>query len=102
MSPVTRPAAMYTEYIVMRRTQIYLDGDQRRKLDRVAKRTHRTVSDLIREAIDARYGAAPKKEFLEALLAGDFGVWKGRKDLEATDIYVRTLRRGSRVDRLGR
>lgn len=93
---------MYTAYIAMRRTQIYLDDGQRRRLDRVAKRTHRTVSDLIRDAIDARYGATPKEDFLQALLAGAFGVWKGRKDLGATDIYVRSVRRGKRVNRLAR
>lgn len=93
---------MYNAYIMMRRTQIYLDDGQRRKLDRVAKRSHRTVSELIREAIDARYGTAPQEDFLAALIAGAFGVWKGRSDLGSTDKYVRTLRRGSRVDRLTR
>jgi len=91
---------MYNVYIVMRRTQIYLDDRQRRKLDRVAKRTRRTVSDLIREAIDARYTATPKEEFLEGLGAGDFGVWKGRNDLGTTDAYVRRQRHGRRIDRL--
>ncbi len=94
--------AMYNRYIVMRRTQIYLDDRQRRKLDRVAKRTRRTVSDLIREAIDARYAATPKEDFLEALRAGAFGVWKERKDLGTTNAYVRRQRRGSRIDRLAR
>jgi hypothetical protein len=93
---------MYNVYIVMRRTQIYLDDGQRRKLDRVARRTRRTVSELIREAIDARYGTSPREDFLEALIAGAFGLWKGRTELGATDRYVRTLRRGSRVDRLAR
>jgi len=93
---------MYTVYIMMRRTQIYLDDAQRRKLDRVAKRSHRTVSALIREAIDARYSATARADFLEGLRAGAFGVWKGRKDLGPTDAYVRALRRGSRVDRLAR
>ncbi len=91
---------MYDAYIVMRRTQIYLDDRQRRKLDRVAKRTRRTVSDLIREAIDARYAATPREDFLEALRAGSFGVWKERKDLGTTDAYVRRQRRGKRLDRL--
>jgi predicted DNA-binding protein len=91
---------MYNSYIVMRRTQIYLDDGQRRKLDRVAKRTRRTVSDLIREAIDARYAATPREDFLEALRSGAFGVWKERSDLGKTDAYVRRQRRGSRVDRL--
>lgn len=91
---------MYNTYTMMRRTQIYLDDRQRRKLDRVAKRTRRTVSDLIREAIDARYAATPREDFLEALRTGAFGVWKGRTDLGTTDAYVRRQRRGSRIARL--
>ena len=91
---------MYNLCIVMRRTQIYLDDGQRRKLDRVAKRTGRTVADLIREAIDARYTASPREDFLEALRAGAFGVWKERADLGTTDAYVRRQRRGRRIDRL--
>ena len=91
---------MYNAYIVMRRTQIYLDESQRRKLDGVAKRTCRTVSDLIREAIDARYAATPKEDFLEALRAGTFGVWEKRNDLGTTDAYVRRQRHGKRLDRL--
>ena len=91
---------MYNTYIVMRRTQIYLDDHQRRKLDHVAKRTNRTVSDLIREAIDARYAASPREDFLEALRAGAFGVWKARKDLGQTGAYVRRQRRGNRIDRI--
>lgn len=91
---------MYNLYIAMRRTQIYLDDRQRRKLDQVAKRTHRTVSELIREAIDARYAATPKEDFLAALRAGSFGVWKERSDIGPTDSYVRRARRGKRIDRL--
>ena len=96
----TAKCLMYNVYIVMRRTQIYLDDRQRRKLDRVAKRTQRTVSDLIREAIDARYAATPREDFLEALRAGAFGVWKERTDLGQTDAYLRRQRRGSRINRL--
>jgi predicted DNA-binding protein len=91
---------MYTLYIVMKRTQIYLDDRQRRKLDQVARRTRRTVSELIREAIDARYAATPKEDFLAALRAGAFGVWKQRPDLAPTDSYLRRVRRGKRIDRL--
>jgi hypothetical protein len=81
----------------MRRTHIYLDDRQRRKLDRIAKHTRRTVSDLIRDAIDARYVVTPREDFLEALRAGAFGVWKERRDLGRTDTYVRGQRRGGRV-----
>jgi predicted transcriptional regulator len=91
---------MYNTYIVMRRTQIYLDDQQRRKLDRVARRTRRTVSDLIREAIDARYAATPHEDFIEGLRTDAFGVWRDRRDLGTTEAYVRRLRGGSRIDRL--
>jgi Arc/MetJ-type ribon-helix-helix transcriptional regulator len=84
----------------MKRTQIYLDDRQRRKLERVARRTRRSVSDLIREAIDARYAATPREDFLEAMRAGVFGVWKERIDLGASDAYVRRQRQGNRLDRL--
>lgn len=91
---------MYTAYIVMKRTQIYLDDRQRRQLDKVAKRTRRTVSELIREAIDARYATTPNSDFLDALRSGAFGVWKQRPDLGPTDAYIRRLRRGNRIDRM--
>jgi len=91
---------MYNVYIGMRRTQIYLNDRQRRKLDQVAKRTRRTVSELIREAIDARYAATPKEDFVAALRTGVFGVWKQRSDLGSTDSYLRRVRRGKRIDRL--
>src|SRR2546430_157731 len=91
---------MYNAYIVMRRTQIYLDDGQRRKLDRVVKRTRRTVSDLIREAIDARYAPTPGEDVLEAHRAGAFGVWKERTDLGQTGAYLRRQRRGSRINQL--
>lgn len=61
--PVAVEIATYNVYIMLRRTQIYLDDRQRRKLDQVAKRTRRTVSELIREAIEARYAATPKEDF---------------------------------------
>jgi predicted DNA-binding protein len=43
--------AMYAPYIV-RRTQIYLDEEQDRRLAERARATGRTKSDLIREAVD--------------------------------------------------
>jgi predicted DNA-binding protein len=42
---------MYAPYIV-RRTQIYLDEEQDRRLAERARATGRTKSDLIREAVD--------------------------------------------------
>ena len=47
---------MYTSYI-MRRTQIYLTTQQGRFLEARSRATGRTISELIRAAIDATYGA---------------------------------------------
>ncbi len=40
------------------------------------------------------------KDFLAKLRAGVFGVWKKRSDVGPTKTYLRTLRRGKRIDRL--
>jgi len=56
------------------------------------------VSELIREAIDARWAATPKEDLVDALRAGAFGVWKERPDLGPTDTELRKLRPGNRVD----
>lgn len=46
----------------MKRTQIYLDDEQDRRLAARAGASGRTKSDLIREAIDAYLDGAPSKE----------------------------------------
>jgi predicted DNA-binding ribbon-helix-helix protein len=80
----------------MRRTSIYLDDRQQRTLDQIAQRTRRTISELIREAIEARYGTTAEPDFLKALRAGAFGIWKERTDIGPTEAYLRRLRRGDR------
>ncbi len=86
----------------MKRTQIYLDDGQWTRLGRAARRSHRTVSALIRQAIDAQLAAPPAQtEVLQALQQA-FGLWKDRTDLGSTDSYVRRLRRGTRLQRLSR
>jgi predicted DNA-binding protein len=36
-----------------RRTQIYLTAEQRRRLDEKRRREHRTLAEVVREAVDA-------------------------------------------------
>jgi len=83
---------MYT-YIV-ERTQIYLTREQAAALDREAKRIGTTRSHLIREAIEARYGAAKDHDRIEKALRATAGAWKDRRDDGAT--YVEKLRTGRR------
>jgi predicted DNA-binding protein len=64
---------MYT-YIVDR-TQIYLTSEESAALERAAIATGKTKSQLIREAIDEKYGAKPSLEEFMAALNAAAGVW---------------------------
>jgi predicted DNA-binding protein len=88
--------AMYAPYIV-RRTQIYLDEEQDRRLAERARATGRTKSDLIREAVD-RLLDAPMSEDEElarfrAAAQAAFGI---APYLEDGATYVRRLRDNDR------
>ncbi len=82
----------------MRRTQIYLDERQTAKLRSAARATQRTVSAIIREAIDEKLERPDEGKAFDSALAHAAGIWADRDDLGSTDDYVRSLRR----DRRGR
>jgi predicted DNA-binding protein len=87
---------MYT--YIMDRTQIYLSRAQATALDREARRTGRTRSHLIREAIDQAYlPNSASDETLEALEASA-GAWANRTD--SGEDYVERLRSGQRLAEL--
>jgi hypothetical protein len=83
----------------MRRTQLYLDEDLWQALHTKAAIEKTTVSDLVRTAARERYLEDSDKR-REALM-GIVGIWKDRTDLPDTETYVRNLRKGSRLKRLG-
>jgi predicted DNA-binding protein len=87
---------MYT-YIV-ERTQIYLSREQSAALDREAKRTGTTRSHLIREAIQARYGADPDTDRVREALRATAGLWSDRS--ETGEAYVERTRTGRRLREL--
>lgn len=84
--------AMYALYIV-RRTQIYLDEDQDRRLTEHALATGRTKSDLIREAVD-RFLDTPltDEERLARFRAAADAAFGIAPYLEDGASYVRKLR----------
>ena len=84
---------------IVKRTQLYLDEDLWQALHTTAAIEKTTVSDLVRIAARERYLEDSEKR-REALM-GIVGIWKDRTDLPDTETYVRNLRKGSRLKRLG-
>jgi hypothetical protein len=87
---------MYT--YIMQRTQISLTSEERRALDAAAARTGRSISALIREAVETMYVVRRSSEDDLAAMRQAFGSWKDRElDGEA---WVDKLRSGSRLQEL--
>jgi predicted DNA-binding protein len=85
---------MMYDYI-MQRTQISLTSEERRALDAEAARTGRSISALIRDAVETVYGVERSSDDDLAAMRRAFGSWKeGELDGEA---WVDRLRSGSRL-----
>jgi hypothetical protein len=67
---------MYT--YIMQRTQISLTADERRALDEEAARTGRSISALIRDAVEIVYGTRRSSADDLAAMREAFGSWTGR------------------------
>jgi predicted DNA-binding protein len=80
----------------MRRTQIYLDDEQVAQLRAAARTSSKTVSEIIRDAIDEKLARAAEPDDFELALGAAAGIWARRADLDSTDAYVRRLRRDRR------
>ncbi len=76
----------------MVRTQIYLTDAEVEALEREARKTGRSKSQLIRDAVEAKYLAQPDARSIEAGLVATAGAWR-RRD-EDGRAYVARVRRG--------
>jgi hypothetical protein len=84
----------------MRRTQLYLDDELWNALHASAVREKTTISDLVRRAARERYLAG--REGREQAMLAMVGLRKDRSDIGDAEEYVRSLRRGDRLERLSR
>lgn len=85
---------------VVGRTQIYLGSDELELLDRVARATGASRSELVRRAVRSTFGQPTKADKLLALDASA-GSWRGRRFTGSE--YVDSVRGdlGERLSRLG-
>jgi hypothetical protein len=82
----------------MKRTQLYLDENLWNVLHDQARREKTTVSDLVRRAARERYlgGFEERGRAMRAFV----GIRKDRAGFDNPTEYIRSLRRGSRLERL--
>jgi hypothetical protein len=82
----------------MRRTQLYLDDDLWDALHKRARSQGTTISDLVRRAARELYlgNLDQRQEAMQGLV----GIRAQRTDLPDSTDYVRSMRRGKRIDRL--
>lgn len=84
----------------MHRTQLYLDDELWDALRTQARTSGKTVSELVRAAARERYlgDFEKRRKAMKAVV----GLWKNRREFDDPGKYVRELRRGTRLDTVGK
>lgn len=83
----------------MKRTQIYLTTKQYDSLSIESRKTKKTVSELIREAIQYKYNMKQKEDFSD-IIKEVSGIWKDRTDIKNGIEYVNNIRSDKRLEEL--
>lgn len=77
---------MYAMSMLTMRLQILVDPHQKRRLEAEARTRGESVGELVREAIDARYGSVPTRQERMAALERIRGAPLGRQPLTPEQI----------------
>lgn len=85
----------------MKRIQIYLKNEQYNNLIIESKKTSKTMSELIREAVNNKFSITKKTGFNE-VVDSTAGLWKDRRDIKSSKDYINNIRKDERIDNLYR
>jgi len=83
----------------MKRTQIYLNDEQYNNLIIESKKTSKTMSELIREAVNYKFGITKKIDFNKAI-DSVAGLWEDRKGIKSGKDYINNIRKDKRINNL--
>ena len=84
----------------MKRTQLYIEDDIFKALQRISDEQMLSISELVRSAINKVYFKERPVD-AEAILKKAAGIWSDREDISSSEDYVRRMRRDTRRERFG-
>jgi predicted DNA-binding protein len=67
--PISHPADVYLMRMYTERLQILVSKEQRRRLEREAKRRESSVASVIRDAVEAELGSTSRQDRMQAVEA---------------------------------
>jgi hypothetical protein len=76
---------VYTPYTMLKRTQVYIDSEQRKELGRIAKRRGTTVSHLVRQGIASVIESESRVPGEQVETIMDLPEWKRLEELWAAE-----------------
>ncbi len=79
----------------MRRTQIYLSDDLYFELKNRSRKSKKSISEVIRQTLKANLMFNKREQILSSVNEA-FGLWQNREF--DTDLYIRNIRKGTRLD----
>lgn len=89
---------LYTLFMKALRTQIYLDEDLRRRVDRAAAREGRSMAEIVRLALDSFLSEQERAARpLDPATSRWLGAWAGNESTEPASVRDQLVERAERL-----
>ena len=79
----------------MKKTQIYLSDDLYFELKNRSRKSKKSISEVIRQTLKENLMSNKREQILSSVDEA-FGLWQNREF--DTDLYIRNIRKGTRLD----